>query len=326
MQPGHESFHCQLRLGFLSEDPSFFSLTCLLSTDMSRETTSLEMDSTLDTTSHTIPIRTMAKLEFISSDPASCLKPGKSLQIRSHCMQGKNSHPDSRRAVRNRKRQVQGEAKERGAARPGLQLSVQPEPSTVCLRSTDGNKQVIERAYTAQTTSLLSLRPDDLALVSFADISIELEAKQILLHAFADSVCDQRMTPLERCLDLNCIEAQSFKHLFTDRAFLQSVLCTEYALRDHRRPGGLSAPGCKTALHLHAAVSLLQDKITSPDNLTDESIIYVVINLALAAMTFGDWPAAAAHLKGLHRITQLRGGLDFLASRPSLCFKLDRWE
>lgn len=256
----------------------------------------------------------MTNFEFVTSDPVSCLKPGKSLQIRSRCMQGKNVQPNSRRSVRLRGKPGQEKATG-GCAIPTLSREQATER--------ENEPQLAQHAGPAPQHPLL-IRPNDLALVCFTDLQIGNEAKAHLLRAFAHNVCDRTLTPLDRCLDLNCIESESLKYLFADSAFLRSMLCTEYALRDRRTFHGDKTPSCETAFHLSKAVSQLQERIPRPNSHEDESMMYVVINLALVAMTFEDWSAAAAHLKGLQSITRMRGGMKFLEARPSLHFKLDR--
>ncbi|KJY00154.1 hypothetical protein TI39_contig340g00021 [Zymoseptoria brevis] len=257
----------------------------------------------------------MANFEFVTSDPVSCLKPGKSLQIRSRCMQGKNVQPNSRRSVRRRGKPGQEESTGGGCAIPTLSR----EQAT----GRENETQLAQHAAPAPQQPLL-IRPNDLALVCFTDFQMGNEAKAHLLRAFAHNVCDRTLTPLDRCLDLNCIESESLKYLFADSAFSRSMLCTEYALRDRRTSRGDNTPSCETAFHLSKAVSQLQERIPRPNSHEDESMMYVVINLALVAMTFEDWCAAAAHLKGLQSITRMRGGMKFLEARPSLHFKLDR--
>lgn len=234
--------------------------------------------------------------EFVISDPVSNPKPGKSLQIRSRCMQGKNKREGSRRSQREKRRL----AKEEKMAARRIQAS-----------TTSG---------VPPPDSLIS----DLALVRFAGPNIDSEAKSLLFKAFAYNVANQALSPLDRCVDFDCIESASFEWLFSDTAFLHSVLCASYAINDFMVPEWDGKPGRKTVFHLRETLSLLQIKLRNEHVYQDEPVLYVVINLALLAAVFGDWEAAAAHFKGLHKIVQLRGDLEFLRTRPKLHFKLDR--
>ncbi|KAH7081276.1 hypothetical protein BKA63DRAFT_503502 [Paraphoma chrysanthemicola] len=166
------------------------------------------------------------QFEFVISDPVSNPKPGKSLQIRSRCVQGKNKH--------------------------------------------------------------------------------------------------RKKTPLDRCVDLECLESSSFEWLFTDTAFLHSVLCASYAINDFMSPQWNGHPGRKTVFHLRETLSLLRARMQDEHAYQDEAVLRIIINLTLLAAVFGDWVAAAAHFEGLHRIVHLRGNTAFLKARPTLHFKLDR--
>lgn len=236
--------------------------------------------------------------EFVLSDPVSNPKPGKSLQIRSRCMQSKNKREDSRRSRRDKRRV----AKE----------------SETC--------SIPQRTQDAIGSNAPPLRPiiGDLALVRFASPSIDSEAKNLLFKAFAYNTTDQAMTPLERCVDLDCLESASFGWLFSDTAFLHSVLCASYAINDFMAPQWDGNPGRKTIFHLRETLSLLRVKMLDNFAYQDESILQVIFNLTLLAAVFGDWVAAAAHFKGLHKIVHLRGNAVFLSERPLLHFRLDR--
>ena len=83
------------------------------------------------------------------SDPATNAKPGKSLQIRSRCMQGKNKREDSRRSVREKKRREK-------QAREQLQLATKSKSPVLSLDNT-----------------LVS----DVALVQFAAPDIDAEGR-----------------------------------------------------------------------------------------------------------------------------------------------------
>jgi hypothetical protein len=235
-----------------------------------------------------------APFEFVTYDPVSNPKPGKSVQIRSRCMQGKNKREGSRRSQREKRRRAKEEAQE---SRKAIALSGPPPPTS---------------------------RINQFGLVRFAGPEIDSEARNLLLKAFHYNVTDQTLTPLDRCLDFDCIESASFEWLFSDTAFLHSILCASYAIHDFMSLEFELKPSRKTIYHMRETLLLLQLKMRDECVYEDESLLYVVINLALLAAVYGDWEAAAAHLNGLHRIVQLRGGVKFLAARPEVHFKLDR--
>jgi hypothetical protein len=211
-------------------------------------------------------------------------------------MQGKNKRGGSRRSQREKKRLAKQEKNVTQQSQ---------EPLTTPIQSPE---------------SLIS----DLALVRFASPNIDSEAKGLLFKALMYNVADQALSPLDRCVDFDCIESASFGWLFSDTAFLHSVLCASYAINDFTIPEWDGKPRRKTVFHLRETLSLLQVKMSNEYVYQDESVLYVIINLALLGAVFGDWEAAAAHCKGLYKIVQLRGGLAFLRTRPKLHFKLDR--
>jgi hypothetical protein len=238
--------------------------------------------------------------EFVVIDPTSNLKPGKSLQIRSRCMRGQNKRGNSRRTQRDEKR----------AAKEDSQAITLPEPRKPAAK------------WMPPPDTLIS----DLALVQFAQPGIDREGKALLFKAFAYNFANQALSPLDRCVDFDCLESTSFEWAFSDGAFLHSVLCTSYAINDFMNPQWDGKPGRKTLLHLREALTLLQAKMSDKNVYQDESVLLVVMNLALLSAVYGDWPAAAAHYKGLHKIVELRGNFEFLQDRPKLHFKLDRYD
>ncbi|KAJ4304834.1 hypothetical protein N0V90_000362 [Kalmusia sp. IMI 367209] len=225
--------------------------------------------------------------EFVNiSDPVANAKPGKSLQIRSRCMQGKNKREDSRRSIREKKR---------------LAKESQQKATQVAVR---------ERHH----STVFPIHPigsliSDLGLLRFAGPDIDVEEKGILFKAFAYNVANQALSPLDRAVDFDCLETASFEWLFEDTAFLHSVLSASYAVNDLMYPQWDGKPGRKTLLHLRKTLSLLQEKLRNEHVYQDESVLVVVINLALLSAVFGDWEAAAAHFKGLQKIVELRGGI-----------------
>jgi hypothetical protein len=176
----------------------------------------------------------------------------------------------------------------------------------------------------ANESSLSGTLVSDLALLHFTGAGIDNEATGILFKAFAYNFTNQALSPLDRCVDFDCLESASFEWAFKDTAFLHSVLCTSYAVNDFMSPQWDGNPGRKTLFHMRETLSLLQAKIDTENAHLDEIVLLVVMNLAVLSAMYGDWRAAATHYKGLHKIVQLRGDLEYLRERPKLHFKLDR--
>ncbi|EUC39558.1 hypothetical protein COCMIDRAFT_111235 [Bipolaris oryzae ATCC 44560] len=236
------------------------------------------------------------QFDFIISDPVSNPKPGKSLQIRSRCMLGRNKREGSRRTQREKRKIANEMLRSASSSRaPGHSNTFSPKPVV---------KDLIPTRFTAR--------------------GIDPEAEMLLADAFAFNFLANDVTPLERCTNLDCLESVCFSWLFTDTTFLHSMLCASYAIKDFKSPQSKGSPGVKTTFHLQATLSLLRVKMQKSFAHQDEAVLRVIINLTLLAIGFGDWVTAATHLKGLRGIVQLRGDAAFLAERPTLHFKLDR--
>lgn len=239
--------------------------------------------------------------EFVISDPISNPKPGTSLKIRSRCMQGRNKRDGSRRTQREKKRAV----KECGEI-------IYPQ------RVRGPVKQIVSSNMPPR--SLIN----DLALMRLTSISIDFRNRGMLFKTFAYNFANEATSPLDHCVAFESIDSVTFDSLFADAAFVHSVLCASYAINDFLDPHWNGKPGRIPLFHLHKTLSLLQAKMRDGHCYEDESVLQVVINIGLLAAAYGEWGAAAEHLKGLHKIVQLRGGLEFLRTRPKLHFKLDR--
>jgi len=132
------------------------------------------------------------------------------------------------------------------------------------------------------------------------------------------------MSPLDRFVDFDCLDPSSFESFLSDEAFLHSMMCASFAINDFQTTKWNGRPGPKTLFHLRNVLSLLREKLRDENVHQDDSVLQVVLNLALLAGAFGEWPAAGTHFKGLHKIIKLRGHLEFLRDKPKLHFKLDR--
>jgi hypothetical protein len=236
--------------------------------------------------------------EFVALDPSAKLKPGKETLIRSRCMQGKNRRPNSRRSQKEQKKKASNAI----GLRPG------------------------------ESQSLLSV-PDVLNKFAFGRFpwpNIDTESRHLLFKAVAFNVSNASLTPLDRCVDFDALENVTFEWLFSDAAFLHSVLYATYAVNDFLSPQWNRQPGEKTLFYLRETLKLLKKKIAAPGTHEDEVVLNIVVQLGLLAACFGDWCATVAHFSGLHKIIELRGGQEFLRTRPKLHFKIDRsvlaWE
>lgn len=234
-------------------------------------------------------LKMTTQFEFVLADPSVTLKPGKSAHIRSRCMLGRNRRGDSRRSLRAKKKE---------------------------------RSDVVDKRVDSGVTIPPSL--DSFALDRFAN-NVDAEGQGLLLKAFAYDLASQSMSPLDRCVDFDRVENASFLWLYSDATFLHCVLSASYAVNDLVMPTWNGQPGKKVVTHLCETLSLLGKKMEEHNVHEDEVVLYVVIILTLLSAVYGDWTAASAHFAGLRRIVHLRGGVEFLRTRPMIHFKLDRF-
>lgn len=232
--------------------------------------------------------------EFVETTPASSLKPGKDSRIRSRCMQGRNKREGSRRSLQERKKREREES------------------------TTQVSNFVQMQQQTTMPPSLGAA-----GLVHWA-CPVETDGQGLLLKAFAYNVSDQPMTPLMQCVDFEDGDPPSFQWLYTDEAFVHSVLCSTYAVNDFTLPSWNGQPGRDVVTHMGRTLALLAKKMDAVDVHLDEVVLCIIINLVILAAIYDDWKAASAHFAGLKKIVQLRGGITYLKTRSKLHFKLDR--
>ena len=140
------------------------------------------------------------QFEFVITDPSTKLKPGKSLLVRKHVMQGKNARPNSRRALRDRKKKAASHD--------------------------EATDLEADRAWRIPGSL------DDLTMIRFARSGISIEDQNLVVDAFASNVVNQALSPLERCVDFDKLETVWFEWVATDPTFLHLILSATHAIRD----------------------------------------------------------------------------------------------
>ncbi|KAK4565979.1 hypothetical protein LTR86_003828 [Recurvomyces mirabilis] len=125
--------------------------------------------------------------------------------------------------------------------------------------------------------------------------------------------------PIELCVDFKTVEGAYIPWLFTDQAFVSSVLFSSSAMYDFLRGRQLTTA---TLYRLRQTIVLLNARLAWPESQCSDSTLYIVITLAMLAAMFGEKSAAAKHLAGLSRIVELRGGRQFLLRNTKKHYKL----
>jgi hypothetical protein len=130
------------------------------------------------------------------------------------------------------------------------------------------------------------------------------------------------VAPIEVCVNVDSLKPDYFSWPFYDVTFFHAALLITSATDDYLLSRNLSKT---TVFHLRRTLYFLNEKLAQENAWLDDSTVYVIIMLTLMAVSFGDYAAAGAHMDGLRRIVELRGGVKYLESTPKLHYKLDRY-
>ncbi|KAF2681004.1 hypothetical protein K458DRAFT_392232 [Lentithecium fluviatile CBS 122367] len=188
----------------------------------------------------------------------------------------------------------------------------------------DGSRRSLREARRGTPKPALSVPqpPPSNVAISLAE-DIGRQSRETLFKVFAYKSLEQSMSPLKDCVSFSPIETKCFEWLFNDASFLHALLLVGSMMNDFNLYN-IQQPGSKTYKYLRKTILLLNIKLGEQEAHSKDSTLYVVITLTMLAAWSSDWRAASAHIAGLYKIVELRGGLEYLAQRPKLHFKLDR--
>jgi len=128
--------------------------------------------------------------------------------------------------------------------------------------------------------------------------------------------------PVEQYVDLQAGGHTYIPWLFQDAAFAHSILLVTSASNDFRLHQPLSRP---TIFHLKRTLKLLNKQLNNKGAYLADTTTYTIVTLAVLASMFGDLAATKAHMAGLQRIVQLRGGDRLISECPKQHFMLERY-
>ncbi|KAJ9137498.1 hypothetical protein NKR23_g9042 [Pleurostoma richardsiae] len=131
------------------------------------------------------------------------------------------------------------------------------------------------------------------------------------------------MYPIERCVDREEEYQRWFSDLSQDPAYVHTVLYSAQAYFDSFRSQSL---GLRATIHMNKAIVFLRKTLGQPNLVITDSLIFVVLALALISEALGEVDAAQKHLHGLCQLIKLRGGIAAIAQKHSLqvkCCRLD---
>ncbi|KAF2096424.1 hypothetical protein NA57DRAFT_42123, partial [Rhizodiscina lignyota] len=131
------------------------------------------------------------------------------------------------------------------------------------------------------------------------------------------------MYPLEFRVASKQSELSWFEPIWNDSACLHFTLSIAKRYLDFVR--GKKEDSKAALAHFGKTLSILQQRLASDnDPATSDSIILVVFGLTMAANALGEFGISLQHLKGLHTMITLRGGLSAFAGKRQLQAKICR--
>ncbi|KAK2001689.1 hypothetical protein LX36DRAFT_328304 [Colletotrichum falcatum] len=159
--------------------------------------------------------------------------------------------------------------------------------------------------------------PNDMYMVQFAE-EVDAASRAMLFEFYG--VIKETMYPAEWCLKFDDSKTPWFHWLFSDAAFLHSILFTVCLLHDS--VGGETSK--RTSFHVWRALNLLNRNISDRSLALADSTLATVVSMSMVSEVFGHRDSAAAHVRGMRRIVQLRGGIESFRHNLQLQVKICR--
>ncbi|KAK1979064.1 hypothetical protein LZ30DRAFT_751698 [Colletotrichum cereale] len=159
--------------------------------------------------------------------------------------------------------------------------------------------------------------PNDLYMVQFAE-DVDAASRAMLFEFYG--VIKETMYPVEWCLRFDDSKTPWFYWLLSDAAFLHSILFTVCLLHDS--VGGKTSN--RTSFHVWKTLNLLNRNISDKNLALADSTIATVVSMCMVSEVFGHRDSAAAHVSGMRRIVELRGGIESFRHNLQLQVKICR--
>ncbi|TDZ40385.1 hypothetical protein C8035_v004139 [Colletotrichum spinosum] len=242
--------------------------------------------------------------------------------IRSHVMRGKNTRDSRVKASRSTTRTRMDKDEPQATQSRGTAVVMRNSTSrSTCSpdSSSPGSSSDDDKDNRKEDLLLEVLRtPGDMHMFKFAD-EIDAKSRAMLFEFYAN--IKEAMYPVEWCVRFDVSKTPWFYWLLSDPAYLHSVLFTVAMLHDSVRGHKLSK---KTSYHIGKTLSLLNKNIARTETALSDSTLATIVSMCMVAEAYGDHEAAAAHIAGLRRIVELRGGLGALRHNLQLHVKICR--
>ncbi|CZR52828.1 uncharacterized protein PAC_02705 [Phialocephala subalpina] len=157
-----------------------------------------------------------------------------------------------------------------------------------------------------------------LAFFRFAD-GVQPYMADMIFKFF--TILKQSLYPIEVCLAWDPESSKWFEYLQSDAMYLHSMVWSTQLYFDWLQGSG---PSHSTLVHFSKTLNLLQGRVVDPDMATSDTTISVVVTLVMMTALVGKQEEAKRHMKGLHRMVVVRGGLRELRENSQLQIKCCR--
>jgi hypothetical protein len=139
-------------------------------------------------------------------------------------------------------------------------------------------------------------------------ISLEHSPKISTVSAMAKSA----MFPLQAYITHHATSSTFFEPLAVDAAYLHALGFVTQAYFSLLSSNVTASADSKASIHLSKGLRLLRERLSVGDDaaMVSDSTIMVVLSFTVHALIMGDYDAAGRHIKGLHKIVGLRGGVE----------------
>lgn len=133
----------------------------------------------------------------------------------------------------------------------------------------------------------------------------------------------QAMYPIENYIDTREDDRHWFEDLVHDPEYAQTVCIGARAYFDTINSQALQSTAIR---HMNRGIAMLRRKLSNTDMLITESMIFLVLALAMISEVFNEFDAAEKHLHGLYQLIALQGGMHTLSRKHLLQIKCCRFD
>ncbi|TVY26283.1 hypothetical protein LHYA1_G005806 [Lachnellula hyalina] len=132
----------------------------------------------------------------------------------------------------------------------------------------------------------------------------------------------QQMYPIELCLSFDLQHSVWIQYLALDPLYCHSLLWTTQTYFDWLNGSGVSPIQIQ---HAHQTLVGLRERLTLDAELaTSDATIVVVVSLIMMNAFVGDYKSARKHVRGLHKMVEMRGGVRAFGGNTQIQLKMCR--